>query len=163
MLAYFMASTTTSSRREKYNRLRRLCRQKRSKWVKSGRTESWWMNMITGIAQVDEWKRNFRMTREEFRKLCEELRPHISPGKTPNYLALSVEKKVNFVAFSNFITEYAKIFTCFLLDCLYVKPQKLNTIVIFIQTGGCNAVLFKRHWINLDDCKHFGNSSMHCL
>jgi hypothetical protein len=97
MLAYFMASTTTSSRREKYNRLRRLCRQKRSKWVKSGRTESWWMNMITGIAPVDEWKRNFRMTREEFRKLCEELRPHISPGKTPNYLALSVEKKVNFV------------------------------------------------------------------
>ena len=119
MLAYFMAKTTIARRRDKYNRLRRLCRRKRSKWVKSGRTESWWTNMITGITPADEWKRNFRMTRVEFRNLCEELRPHISPGKTPNYLALSVEKKVNFVkSFSNSIAEYIKIFTGFLFDCL---------------------------------------------
>ena len=94
MLAYFMAKTTIARRRERYSRIRKLRRQKRSTWVKNGRTEAWWINMISGITPADEWKRNFRMAREEFQNLCEELRPYISPGHSPNYHALSVEKKV---------------------------------------------------------------------
>ena len=50
--------------------------------------------MINAITPTDEWIRNFRMTREESENLCEELRPSISPGWTPNYLRLSVEKEV---------------------------------------------------------------------
>ena len=93
MLAYFMAKTTIARRRERYSRIRKLRRQNRSTWVKNGRTEAWWINMISGITPADEWKRNFRMAREEFQNLCEELRPYISPGHSPNYHALSVEKK----------------------------------------------------------------------
>jgi hypothetical protein len=45
-----------------------LCslRKKRSFWVKSGRTDTWWRNMINGISPADDWKRNFRMSRERF-------------------------------------------------------------------------------------------------
>ena len=51
--------------------------------------------MINGVCPNGDWKRNFRMSREEFQELCEQLRPHISPGiNSPNYLALSLEKKV---------------------------------------------------------------------
>jgi hypothetical protein len=50
--------------------------------------------MIDGISPADDWKRNFRMSRERFTELCEERRPFITPGKSPNYLALSVKKKV---------------------------------------------------------------------
>ena len=89
-----MAKTTIARRRERYSHIRKLRRQKRSTWVKNGRTEAWWINMISGITPADEWKRNFRMAREEFQNLCEELRPYISPGHSPNYHALPVEKKV---------------------------------------------------------------------
>ena len=75
--------------------MRRLLRKKRSLWVKNRRTDAWWRNMINGISRADDWKRNFRMSREQFTELCEELRPFITPGKLPNYLALSVEKKVD--------------------------------------------------------------------
>ncbi len=51
--------------------------------------------MINGVSPDGDWKRNFRMSREEFLELCEELRPHISPCiNSPNYLTLSLEKKV---------------------------------------------------------------------
>ena len=61
ILAYFMAKTTIARRRERYSRIRKLRRQNRSTWVKNGRTEAWWINMISGITPADEWKRNFRM------------------------------------------------------------------------------------------------------
>ena len=50
--------------------------------------------MINGISPADDRKRNFRMSRERFTELCEDLRPYTSPDVSPNYLALSVEKKV---------------------------------------------------------------------
>ena len=44
---------------------------------------------------AETWKKNFRMSREEFENLTNELRPSISPDpSSPNYMALSAEKKV---------------------------------------------------------------------
>ena len=81
----------------KIARRRRLARRigKRRCWVTSGRTDQWWQNMISGIAPEDRWIKNFRMTREKFYELVEELRPYISPDQsTPNYRALTTDKKV---------------------------------------------------------------------
>ena len=50
--------------------------------------------MVNGLSADHEWKRNFRMSKEMFGELCEELRPYISPKDTPNFRFLSVEKKV---------------------------------------------------------------------
>ncbi|XP_028416187.1 putative nuclease HARBI1 [Dendronephthya gigantea] len=50
--------------------------------------------MINEISPPEDRKKNFRMSKDQFIELCEELRPYISPGTSPNYLALSVEKKV---------------------------------------------------------------------
>ena len=46
-------------------------------------------------APEDTWRKNFRLPRDEFQKLLEELRPYISPNpNSSNYRALSAEKKL---------------------------------------------------------------------
>lgn len=40
-------------------------------WIRPGRTTTWWY-FVRDIV-VDEWKENFRMSRENFYKLCNEL------------------------------------------------------------------------------------------
>ena len=91
-MIYYATKQTIARRKARHIRMRRLLRKKRSLWVKNGRTDAWWRNMIDGISPADDWKRNFRMSRERFTELCEELRPFITHGISPNYLALSVEK-----------------------------------------------------------------------
>ena len=82
-------------RKLQYERRRRLLRKKRRFWVQAGRTEEWWQNMIGGKAPEEAWKKNFRLPRERFVELTEELRPYISPNPlSPNYRALSTEKKL---------------------------------------------------------------------
>ena len=76
-------------------KVRRLQRKQRARWVNDGRTDQWWQNMFSGVSPEEDWKKNFRMTRLEFKELCEQLGPHIFPDpKSPNRRALSVEKKV---------------------------------------------------------------------
>ena len=41
----------------KQARERRLKRKNRSSWFKSGRTDLWWKNIITGVAPSDVWKK----------------------------------------------------------------------------------------------------------
>jgi hypothetical protein len=94
-MIYYATKQTIVRRKARHIRMRRLLGKKRSLWVKNGRTDAWWRNMIDGISPADDWKRNFRMSRERFTELCEEFRPFITPGISPNYLALSVEKKVD--------------------------------------------------------------------
>ena len=40
---------------------RRARRLPRSLWIKPGRTDQWWQNMITGKLGPENWKENFRM------------------------------------------------------------------------------------------------------
>ena len=72
-----------------------LNRKKRSCWFKPGRTDLWWQNIWNGVAPEEVWKKNFQMTKDSFVELVEELRPYIYPdSKSPNYRAVSAEKKV---------------------------------------------------------------------
>ena len=94
LLIYYATKRTILQRKLRHIQMRKMSRKRRTVWVNDGRTEAWWLNMIKGILPEDDWKRNFRMTREKFCLLCEQLRPYLLPGKTPNYRLLSVEKKV---------------------------------------------------------------------
>ena len=79
----------------RHRRLRRLNRKPRSIWFHPGRSDIWWVNMINHISLTSEWKKNFRLTFEQFMQLVEKLRPYLSPDPdSPNYRALEVEKKV---------------------------------------------------------------------
>ena len=94
LIIYYATKRTIAHRKARHQKLKRLARKKRSRWVNQGRTDAWWSNMINEISPLEDWKKNFRMSKDQFIELCEELRPHISPGTSPNYLSLSVEKKV---------------------------------------------------------------------
>ena len=45
--------------------------------VRPGRCNEWWNNFITQRVTADEWKENFRMNRETFLKLCDDLSPSL--------------------------------------------------------------------------------------
>ena len=94
LLLYYATKRTIMQRKLRHLKMRKMSRKRRTVLVNDGRTEAWWLNMINGISPEDDWKRNFRMTREKFCLLCEQLRPYLLPGKTPNYRLLSVEKKL---------------------------------------------------------------------
>ena len=70
-------------------------RKKRSVWVANGRTEEWWSKMMGEDIPNSCWKKNFRMSKECFLELADNLRTTISPkGNSPNYRFLSTEKKL---------------------------------------------------------------------
>ena len=93
--SYYATKKSVAEKKARYIRARKLSRKKRAIWTKKGRTDLWWKNMFDGVTPDDEWKRNFRMSKERFFQLCEELRPYISEGiNTPNYRSLSREKKL---------------------------------------------------------------------
>ena len=50
--------------------------------------------MWSGEAIAEEWMKNFRMPREQFEALADELSPHISPDPSSPGMGLSVEKKL---------------------------------------------------------------------
>ena len=75
---------------------RRARRLPRSLWIKPGRTDQWWQNMITGKLGPENWKENFRLDRKTFFDLRDELHRHICPDpKSLNYLSLSSGNKVS--------------------------------------------------------------------
>ena len=59
--------------RRKWLKKRKQCEY----WVAPGRTSVWWENFMSGLLIDTEWKNNFRMTRRNFFKLCENLGPMI--------------------------------------------------------------------------------------
>ncbi|XP_057310515.1 putative nuclease HARBI1 [Hydractinia symbiolongicarpus] len=62
----------------RYRRARlRYVRSKRKCWIKPGRTDKWWDNLhIVGNMCDDTWLQNFRMTKQQFMKLVELIRPY---------------------------------------------------------------------------------------
>lgn len=83
------------NRRKRRKIQRRLEWKKREKWYNPGRTEQWWINMKSRIALESSWRKNFRVSYEDFQKLVDEIRPYIAPNLlSPNHRALSAEKKV---------------------------------------------------------------------
>ena len=51
-------------------------------WVRPGRCNEWWDNFITQRVAAEEWEENFRMNRETFLKLCDNLRPSLEGQAT---------------------------------------------------------------------------------
>lgn len=95
VLLYYGRKRSLYFKKLKIMHIRRMNRRKRSVWVANGRTDLWWRNLITGVSPDNAWKKNFRMNRETFQELCEQLRPFVSPKEScPNYRRLSLEKKV---------------------------------------------------------------------
>ena len=66
ILASFLSSRQNKlQRKRKHAQARQLRRKARSVWFQKGRTDQWWQNMLGENATDSNWKKNFRMTREE--------------------------------------------------------------------------------------------------
>ena len=50
---------------------KRKIRGKRCFWVKPGRKDLWWQNMIQNRCLEEDWRKNFRMSKNEFTKLVD--------------------------------------------------------------------------------------------
>ncbi len=94
-IAVFLAKRSYILRKLKKEKLRRLCRKKRSCWVKPGRTEAWWHNHVSDVVSEESWNKNFRMSQAAFYELVNELSTFIACNKSsPNYRAIPTAKKV---------------------------------------------------------------------
>ena len=79
----------------KQKRLKRLQRKKRAYWFKPGRTDLWWQNLLNGTALEEAWRKNFRLSRDVFYNLLDQLGPYISPNPlSPNTRALNADKNL---------------------------------------------------------------------
>ena len=54
----------------------------------------WWDNFVDEVVVAEEWKENFRMCKENFLKLCDELHPHIQKQTTSMRVPVEVERQV---------------------------------------------------------------------
>ena len=50
-------------------------------WINLGRTSSWWDNLINGETLEEDWKKNLRMTKDDFLRLVDQLRIDIQPDE----------------------------------------------------------------------------------
>ena len=95
MAAYISARKRCYLRKRRNLQARPLRRKRRSVWVINGRTDQWWQNMIGEDVPDWCWKKNFRMSKECFLELANELRPFLAPNPdSPNRRALSKEKRL---------------------------------------------------------------------
>ena len=67
---------------------------KRRFWTRPGRTSAWWDNFASQNIVPEEWKENFRRSRDTFLILCEERRPFIQKQATNMRLPVDVERQV---------------------------------------------------------------------
>ena len=65
-----------------------------------GRTKQWWLEFLTDEVVADEWKENFRMSKQSFLVLCEELRQYISKNTKRFGKPISVEIQVAVTMYS---------------------------------------------------------------
>lgn len=73
---------------------KRRVRQRRRMWIRPGRSKIWWENFINDKVVNEEWKENFRMSKPNFMKLCNLLRPYIEKETTRFRKPLTVETQV---------------------------------------------------------------------
>ena len=77
-------SRSTSARKRKDRRF----------WQRSGRTSVWWLNFVGQVVIPEEWRENFRMFRENFLNLYDQLRPFLLRQRTNMRIPISAEKQV---------------------------------------------------------------------
>ena len=78
--------------------LKRRCshskKGRRTHWIRPDRTSAWWDNIRNGVSLEVDYKENFRMRKENFENLCEELRPYLSRRSTIMRKPVDVETQV---------------------------------------------------------------------
>ena len=67
---------------------------RRTRWTQPGRTSMWWDNFMDNVMLDDEWRENFRLSKANFFKLCEELRAYLHKKTTNMRKPVSVEKQI---------------------------------------------------------------------
>ena len=65
-----------------------------TRWTRPGRTSTWWDNFMNNVMLDDEWWENFRLSKVNFVKLCEELRAYLNKKTTNMRKPVSVEKQI---------------------------------------------------------------------
>ena len=70
-----------------------LCKVERSIWMKK-RSSDWWDKVVGGSFTHEEWMENFRMSKETFLYLCDQLKLFIARDDTKLRQAVSTEKRV---------------------------------------------------------------------
>jgi len=75
-------------------RLRGRPARPRRFWIRPGRTSAWWDNFVNESVVPEEWRENFRMSRDSLYSLAEELRPHIEGKDTVMRKTVDVVKQV---------------------------------------------------------------------
>ena len=77
-LSRLLSTTTSAFARVKYlNRCKRESKERRF-WTRPGRTSAWWSHFADQVLIPEEWKENFRMSRDSLYYLAEYLRPRKS-------------------------------------------------------------------------------------
>ena len=61
-------------------------------WVRPGRTDAWWIHFEKNVVLPEEWRENFRMSRDSFFVLCDLLRPWQTGQTTNMRRPISVEE-----------------------------------------------------------------------
>jgi hypothetical protein len=91
-----MRKSRVFKKKLRLKRLREASRRTRSVWCAAGRSDTWWTNMITGkVIEPNEWKDNFRLSRNEFESLHELLAPYITPNpNSPNPIPVNSHKRL---------------------------------------------------------------------
>ena len=88
-----MRSTALLDSRKPVKRLRQKQKPRRF-WVRPGRATAWWDNFRAEIVIAEEWKENFRMSRDSLYRLADELQSHIQGKATIMWLPVDVETQV---------------------------------------------------------------------
>ena len=75
-----------------------ICKLKTSKqrkhWIRPWRTSLWWDNFVNNTVVLDEWRENFRMSKESFMKLCDKVKPFLQKQSPNMRSAIDVEKQL---------------------------------------------------------------------
>ncbi|XP_046846732.1 putative nuclease HARBI1 [Xenia sp. Carnegie-2017] len=74
--------TFPASRKSKIKRLSRGLPKPRRFWTRPGRSSVWWDNFVARIVVEEEWRENFRMSRNSLYALAFKLRPYIEGKET---------------------------------------------------------------------------------
>ena len=95
LVAYISARKKYLQRKKRNIQALQLRRKRRSVWVINRLTDQWWQNVIGEDVPDWCWRKNFRMSKECFLELADELRPFLAPNAdSPNRRALSTEKRL---------------------------------------------------------------------
>ena len=66
----------------------------RKHWIRPGRKNDWCLSFKYNQVTPQDWHKNFRMSKESFLVLCQQLEEHLTKCNTRFWKAVSVEEKV---------------------------------------------------------------------